>query len=210
MNGVHVPRGVDTNTGGVPELPSLAQFVRQLGTGRGRASAGAATGLAVAISADLIAQVAERSPGWEGRAGALAQADVLRDRAIAAARDVAVVYDQLVTAMDAAVGRSGSAPLDTSGELGQRLALAVDLLLRLAESAADSAALAADVAAHGDLVVRADATAAAALAAGAAEIAAHLIEVNLLASTQPEPVARARQLVSASASSRVRALAVAT
>jgi formiminotetrahydrofolate cyclodeaminase len=64
------------------------------------------------------------------------------------------------------------------------------------------------VAKAGDTVVRADATAAAVLAACAAEMAAHLVEVNLLASVQQERTARARQLAGAAAEFRSVALGV--
>jgi formiminotetrahydrofolate cyclodeaminase len=82
------------------------------------------------------------------------------------------------------------------------------LLLEIAETACDCAALAVVVAKAGDTVVRADATAAAVLAAAAAEMAAHLVEVNLLASTHQESTARAHQLASAAAEYRSVALGI--
>jgi formiminotetrahydrofolate cyclodeaminase len=189
-----------------PELPSLTQFAQSLANSGGRASAGATAALAVALAADLIAQVAERSPTWEEHRGALAQADVVRNRATAQGRDVAVAYHRVLAALDEAIADPG--PATDSSQLGRQLATAADLLLEIAETACDCAALAVAVAKSGDTVVRADATAAAVLAAAGAEMAAHLVEVNLLASTQQDRTARARQLASAAAQHRSAALGI--
>jgi formiminotetrahydrofolate cyclodeaminase len=189
-----------------PELPALARFAERLVTADRRPSAGAAAGLAVALAVDLVAQVAERSPGWEARAGILAQADVLRERATSAAGRVAIVYHRLVEALDAAVAVSDGAL--GAGELREQLAEAADALIDIAETACDCGALAVIVARSGDTVVRADATAAAILAAAGAEMAAHLVEVNLLASADRALTDRAAVLARAAAKSRSAALAV--
>ena len=55
------------------------------------------------------------------------------------------------------------------------------MLIEIAETAGDCAALAVVVAKSGDTVVSADATAAAILAAAGADMATHLVEVNLIA-----------------------------
>lgn len=189
-----------------PELPSLTQFAQRLGNSGGRASAGATAALTVALAADLVAQVAERSPTWDEHRGALAQAEVIRNRATAQARDVAVAYHRVLAALDDAIADPG--PATDSSELGRRLATAADLLLEIAETACDCAALAVAVAKSGDTVVHADATAAAVLAAAGAEMAAHLVDVNLLASTQRERTAHARQLATAAAQHRSAALRI--
>lgn len=189
-----------------PELPALAQFAERLETEERRPSAGAAAALTVGLAADLIAQVAERTPGWEARSGVLAQADVLRERATSAAGSVAAIYHVLVKALDAAVVAPPSSA--TPSDLGEELARAADVLIQIAETACDCAALAVIVAKSGDTVVRADATAAAILAAAGAEMAAHLVEVNLLAGARQERTDRARELASAAALSRAAALAV--
>lgn len=200
------------------ELPSLTEFAHRLGVVPHRASAGATAALAVALAADLVAQVAESSPGWEGHQGALAQADAVRDRAVARSCEVAVAYGLLVEALRGAIADPGAdrqstssrgigPPLDST-TLGRELVGAADLLLEIADTACDCAALAVVVAKAGDTVVRADATAAAVLAASAAEMAAHLVEVNLLACAQQERTARARQLAGAAAEFRSVALGV--
>jgi len=187
------------------ELPALAQFAARLQIEERRPSAGAAAALAVALAADLVAQVAERTPGWDARGGVLAQADVLRARATSAAGRVAAIYHVLVEALDAAVVASSAA---AEGDLGEELAQAADVLVQIAETASDCAALAVLVAKSGDTVVRADATAAAILAAAGAEMAAHLVEVNLLAGARQEQTDRARELASTAVRSRAAALAV--
>lgn len=188
------------------ELPSLALFAERLAVGPRRASAGATAALAVALAADLIAQVAERSTGWEEHSGALAQADVVGDRATVQARDVAVAYHGLLEVLDRAV--ADLQPASRSSDLGRELEGAADLLLDIAETACDCAALGVLVAKVGDTVVAADAAAAVVLAAAAAEMAAHLVDVNLVASTQPERTGRARQLASTAAEYRSAALRV--
>jgi formiminotetrahydrofolate cyclodeaminase len=189
------------------ELPSLSLFVDRLAAVPHRASAGVAAGLATALAVDVVTQVAERSERWDERLGVLAQADVLRDRATARARDVSTIYHRLVDALDVAVARSG--PALASIELRDQLADSCEILLDLAETACDTAALALTAAGSGDTVVAADATAAAILAAAAAEMTAHLVGVNLLASAEQDLTIRARQLASEAAASRDAALAIA-
>ena len=188
----------------MPELPSLELFAHRLAAGPRRPSAGAAAALAAALAADLLAQVAQRTPTWEGHGGILAQADVLRERAIVGARRIAVAYHRLVESLDAAVASPANPPEST--DLGEQLAGAADVLLEIAETACDCATLAVVVAQFGDTVVRADASAAAILAAGAADMACHLVEVNLLASADQERTDRARRLARAAAASRSAAV----
>ena len=63
--------------------------------------------------------------------------------------------------------------------LGTALLRAAEVPLRIAEAAADVAELAALTAAEGSPHLRADATAAAALAEAATRAAAHLVDINL-------------------------------
>jgi formiminotetrahydrofolate cyclodeaminase len=94
------------------------------------------------------------------------------------------------------------------GDLGQALRRSVDLLLVLGEAASDAAQLAELAARAGDSAVRADAVAAAVYAAAAAEVCAHLVDINLLISGDDESSQRAHELRSASARSRKAALAL--
>jgi formiminotetrahydrofolate cyclodeaminase len=75
-------------------------------------------------------------------------------------------------------------------------------------SASDAAQLAELAARAGDTAVRADAVAAAIYAAAAAEVCAHLVDINLLIAGDDESSQRAHELRSASAQSRESALAL--
>ena len=187
-------------------LPALAVFAARGDQPRRRDAGGASAALAVALACDLVDQVAQRSADWPEHRGALAQADVLRARALALARQVALAYHDLVEKLDEAVAGRGRPR--TRPDLGPSLAAAADLLLEIGEVAADTAELALITARCGDTVVRADAAAAAVLAAAGAEVAAHLVEVNLLSLDAHERTDRARQLAAAAGASRAGALAV--
>ncbi len=67
----------------------------------------------------------------------------------------------------------------------------------IARTGADVAALAAEVATRGDASIRPDAVAACALAAGATEAAAHLVEVNLTVTEGDPWLDEARRLAQA-------------
>jgi formiminotetrahydrofolate cyclodeaminase len=123
--------------------------------------------------------VARRSrPSWPGAPGVAAQALAIQERAAPLARADADVWEDAVAALRAAGSREGdSARRDF--ELEQRLERAAAVPLRIAELGADTAMLAALAAEHCDGAYRADAVAAAALAAGGAGAAAHLVQVNL-------------------------------
>jgi hypothetical protein len=78
----------------------------------------------------------------------------------------------------------------------------IEPLLAIAEAAADAAILAELVARSGDVLVRANAVAATMLATAAAEMSAHLVEVNLLMTAGDERVRKTRELVVAAAAAR--------
>jgi hypothetical protein len=197
-----------------PDLPSVDAFVRAVavqaaGGGGGEAgggdgtqgSAGAVAALSVALAVDLAAQVANASPGWEERGGALAQADAIRERAISLAAEVEASYRMALRAL----ARSLEADRSTESgqlDLGEVLGRVIEPLLAIAEAAADAAILAELVARSGDVLVRANAVAATMLAAAAAEMSAHLVEVNLLMTAGDERVRKTRELVAAAAAAR--------
>jgi formiminotetrahydrofolate cyclodeaminase len=184
------------------DLPSIGAFMIGGGARGARASSGAVAALLGALAADLVTQVARDSGEWEESGGALAQSQALRERALALATEVEQAYGAALAALERAVG-SGEA-LRGAGEhdLGQTLSSAVEPLLRIAEVASDAAQLAALAARSGATLIRADAVAATMLATAAAEIAAHLVEVNLLVSAGDERCVRARELLAAAAASR--------
>lgn len=123
---------------------------------------GAAAAETVARAAEIVATVARRSPGWDGAAGALAQATSLAARARA-------LGDEDEDAFAAALDGPSAETLDRS----------VELPLRIGRAAVDVCLLAADARAHGEGAYQADAVAASQLAAGAVRAVRHLVAVNL-------------------------------
>ena len=136
-----------------------------------------------ASAAELLAQLARgAADSWAEAAAVAAQAQLLHDRAAPLGELAARAYEEAVTA--------------TGGdqEVGQAYARAAEPPLRIAEAAADVAALAALVARNGDPAHRADALVAGVLAAGSARAAAELVAANLTTSADDERVLRAAAL----------------
>ncbi|MGH2877327.1 MAG: hypothetical protein ACRDLV_13830, partial [Solirubrobacteraceae bacterium] len=88
------------------DLPGAAAYIRALGAADGmpRGSAGAVAALSVALAVDLVAQVAGCSPEWPERGGALAQADVIRERSVTLAADVECAFEAALAALQRADG----------------------------------------------------------------------------------------------------------
>src|SRR2546423_1260389 len=91
--------------------------------------------------------------------------------------------------------------------LGDALALAADLPLRIVEVATDAAELGAIAAEQGSAAVRPDAVGACLLAAAAAAAAAHLVDVNLATRPADERIAPAGEHVALARAASERALA---
>jgi hypothetical protein len=161
----------------------------------------------VALAADLAAQVARASSAWDERGGALAQADAIRERAIALAGEVERDYRAALTALQCALDEPAPSGRDRT-DLGGALADVLDALLRIGAVASDAAQLAQLVAASGATLVRANAVAASILATSAAEVCAHLVEVNLLMTPDDDRVGEARELAAAADAARHAALSL--
>jgi formiminotetrahydrofolate cyclodeaminase len=132
--------------------------------------------LTVAFAASLVSMVARSSQGmWNDAGGVSAQALSLRARLAPLAQTDATAWEEASTALRAAAEGEGGG----SAALERALDRAAAVPLEVAELAADVAALAALVGENCAPEYRADAAAAAALAAGGARAAAHLVEVNL-------------------------------
>ena len=115
-------------------------------------------------------------PRLEGAAGAVAQAETLRHRAAPLAVEDAVTYENVLTAM--------RMPKELEPEvrdtlIGETLSRAADVPLHIAQTAADVAELASEIAICGNPNLSGDATAASLLAASASRVAANLVEINL-------------------------------
>jgi formiminotetrahydrofolate cyclodeaminase len=126
---------------------------------------GALAASAVVGAADVLAEIARDC----GEGGLTAQALLLRERAEPLAEQTAKAY------------RAALAATGGDDEVGRAYASAAEPPLRIAETAADAAALAVHVVEHGPPAARPDALAAGLLAAAAARAAAELVAVNLTA-----------------------------
>lgn len=189
---------------------SVTAFLDGLATRERAPGGGSAAALTVAFAAGLVAMVARSSRVvWDEAPGIAAQALALQDRAAALAGSDAEAWDEAVSALSAA-GNGGSAEGNGARrdfELEQKLARAAAIPLEIAELGADVALLAADAGEHGNPAYRADAAAGAALAAGGARAAAHLVEVNLGMRAGDERLERARASEKAAAAAAERLLA---
>jgi methenyltetrahydrofolate cyclohydrolase len=174
------------------------------------AGAGAAAASVVGLSASVIAAVA-RSSGdcWDDAGGAIAQAAALGRRAARLAAENAEAHGSAVAALAARSSqRAGTEQEIADIRLGDALDRAADLPLRIADAAADAAALATLAAERGDGAVRPDAVGASLLASAAADAAGHLVGVNLAMRPGDERIARAAELVALARDASERALRI--
>jgi methenyltetrahydrofolate cyclohydrolase len=147
----------------------------------------------------LAARVSHAS--WPGAAGAAAQAEALRDRAAPLAQRDAEAYAEALAARRAARGLPQE---QRDHAVGEAFARAAEPPLQIARLAADVAELALEIATYGAPSVRADATAAAALAAGVARGTVSIVAVNLTAIADDPRVAEAGRLADAAAAALAR------
>lgn len=141
---------------------------------------------------------------WHEAAGVAAQALAIQERAAPLARADAAAWEEAVAALRSAGNGGDGARRDF--ELERKLERAAAVPLQIAELGADAAALAALAGELGDGAYRADAVAAAALAAGGARAAAHLVQVNLGVREGDERLARALASEQAAAEAAARLL----
>jgi glutamate formiminotransferase/formiminotetrahydrofolate cyclodeaminase len=183
----------------------LDGFLDQLEAPAPSPCGGTAAAATAAMAAALVTMVARGSVGWADGAGVASQARALRSRLTALGDDDAAAFEHvLVTMRD-----SSGSPEQRDFALGTALLHAAEVPLRIAETAADVAELAAAAAAAGSPQLRPDATAAAALAEAATRAAAHLVEINLAIVPGDRLSERAALLVTAAAEARKRALGAA-
>ena len=122
--------------------------------------------------------VARCSTDWEDAPGVSAQASAISDRAVALAQTDGRAWDAALVALrDAEAGAGPNASRDFA--LERKLEAAAAAPLEIASLGADVAALAAAAVDSCEATYRADASAAASLAAGGSAAAAHLVRVNL-------------------------------
>jgi methenyltetrahydrofolate cyclohydrolase len=156
---------------------------------------GSGLALAASMAAALVAMAARVSKAsWPEAAGIAAQADALLDRAKPLAQVDADAYRAALDARDATAALT---PDRRDWEIGRAYAEAAEPPLEIARIAADIAELAAEVAEHVEPRVRADAVAAATLAAAAARGAVAMVSVNLTTTADDARVAEVTRLATA-------------
>jgi methenyltetrahydrofolate cyclohydrolase len=170
----------------------LREFLEEVASEKRTPGGGSVAAVVTAAAAGLLAKVARGSNDtWPQARGIAAQAESLRDRVAPIAQLDAEEYEAALQARS----DGGEAPGERRDfALGRSYARAAEPPLQIVEAAADVAVLSVSVAQNGNPSLRADAVAAAALAAGAARAAAELVAVNLTASADDERVLRARRL----------------
>jgi methenyltetrahydrofolate cyclohydrolase len=169
---------------------------------------GSVAAIVVALAAALLTMSGRLSrEEWPEAGGAIAQSERLRKRVGPLAAADAKAFRDAIRALG---GADRSETCTRPLELGPALARAAEIPLRIAETAADVAALAVLVAERASPDVRPDAAAAAALAEAGARAAAHLVEVNLGATPDDERVGKARTHAANAATCAQAALATAT
>lgn len=174
-------------------------------------ASGAIAALVAAWAGGLAATAADASRAeWPEAAGARAQAQALRRRALRLAEQDFELYARARARLDA----RGRADPDKAREetrdwqLGQAVEDAAGPPLELARCARDIAVLGQAVTAHGAGDVRAEAAVAAVLASGAARACAHLVEINLVVGGDRDPAVEARTLAEEAAEAATKATAL--
>ena len=180
-------------------LFSEAEMAAALAVHDGVPASGVITGIVLGMAASLLAVAADRSrESWAGAPGAVAQGRALQRRAASLAGDNSKAYDFARAALARGPLPEGT-PEQRDWALGRAVAAAADPPLALAGCADDVAHLALTLAEHGSADVRADAVAAAQLAAGAAAAATHLVEVNLVVGADEARTGQAHRHASSAA-----------
>ena len=149
------------------------------------------------MASGLVRLVARVSHDWEEAPGIAAQAAALGDRALLLADEDHRVYAHALEQLRAP---------ERDAALGRALHRAAEVPLRIAETAADVAALAAIAARDGAASVRGDAWTAATLAEAASVAAAQLVHVNL--SIQPDGELSTRAELAARSATAAREVAL--
>jgi formiminotetrahydrofolate cyclodeaminase len=177
----------------------LEEFLERLAAERRAPGGGSAAALTVAMAGALVTMVARSSrSSWSEAAGVAAQARALVDRVLPLVNADALVWEQATAALE----ETGAG----DDLLERKLEAAAAIPIRIAEAGADAAALAELAADRGEGAYRADAVAAAVLAAAGADAAAHLVAVNLGVQAGDERLSRARASAESAGDAARRAL----
>jgi len=188
----------------------LDALLRKLEAEGFSSAVGPAAALVVALVTGVVEAAARESTDtWQQAPAVVAQAIALRVRAFRLAREDVEAHAAANAALGVAT-KSGASQGAGDVQLGVALTRAADVPLRIADAAADAAALAALSAEHARPEARADVVGAALLAGGAVRAASHLIEVNLATAKDDARLAQVRTLVVLADAAGERALAAGT
>ena len=187
----------------LPEL-STGELLELLASEQRVPAGGSGAALTVAIAAALVAKAARLSRStWLEAAGAVAQADTLRARALSLSQSDAVAYEDALATM---ANVEQIKPDRRDAAIQDALIRSAEVPLLISQTACDVSQLAADVAEAGNPEVGADAAVAAVLAGAAARAAGHLVEVNLATVPDDERAARGEVFAAKAASAARRAV----
>lgn len=187
---------------------TLDDAAGRLATANPVEGAGVLAGGVVGLAAGLCEAVARATlETWEQAGGAAIQAATMRVRAgeASAANGRAYANARAVLAAPPDSGATGRDALLRASLLG-----AADTLLAIADTGADCAGLAAEIAVHCLPALRPDAAGAAELATSAVRTAAGLVQANLALLPGDERRQRAEAIVLAAEAQRARARDAAT
>jgi formiminotetrahydrofolate cyclodeaminase len=172
---------------------TLGELCEQLAT-EAAPGGGSTAALVATMAAALTAKAARSAESWGEAPTVIARADSLGARCAELAKLDAEVFEEALAALE--TGEAVAAPLRRTTEV----------LLELAETAAEVAALAARTAERGGGTFRGDAASAAVLAAAATLAAEALVATNLTVTDSDARLRRAHSLAEDAAASALRAL----
>ena len=182
----------------------LDEFLGRIAAGEQAPGGGSGAAYTVAVAAGLVAMVARCSrDAWGDARGVAAQALSIQERVAPLASVDARAWEEANEALRKAAQGTSSAD---EGDLERKLEEAAAVPLEIAQLGADVAELAVIAADRCDGEFRADAAAAAALAAGGSRAAAHLVRINLAVRDDDPRLARARASEQAASAAAERIL----
>jgi methenyltetrahydrofolate cyclohydrolase len=179
---------------------TLTEWLDELAGARAAPGGGSALAVAVANAVAVLAMAARASDAG----GHAAQAEALRARIAPLAQLDAETYEAALAVRDAARDMKDE---QRDWRIGEAFSRAAEPPLEIARAALDVAELAEELAMTGSPTIRADAIAAASLAAGAAKGCVAMVEVNLTALETDPRIAEAKRLAEAAATAAHRASA---
>lgn len=172
--------------------PALGRFLQELSAGTPAPGGGSAAAAAVAMAASLCAMAARFSEPSGTNGDLVRRAEALRDTASALCEQDLESYRPVLEALRPVAGED---PPSRRARVAVALSQASEVPLRIAETGAAVARLAASLAASGNPHLAGDSLTAALLAAAGARAAAALVELNLAGSAADSRLARVGALV---------------